>query len=112
MIHLRPRSGAIGDRELGVPMTVLHAELDALVGRGHVDTRDLLHQRALVLQPEAERQIHLAALDIPVVILRPVHDVGFPIDAGWGYLLIRVYVQTARNDVRGGVDTTLLDIEV
>ena len=96
--------------ELGIPVAALHAELHALVRRGHVDPGDLLNQGALVLEPEPEGQIHLPGLHVPVVVLRPVHPIGLTVKAPpGGDLLIHIYEQPRRDHVGTRVDAGLLD---
>src|SRR4029077_6388720 len=57
--------GAVALGELRIPVTLEPAELQALIGRGHVDAGDLPDQRSLILQAQAEGQVQLPALEIP-----------------------------------------------
>src|SRR5262249_13149084 len=113
MVNFRPGCGPVGYGQLGIPMTPLETELHALIGCGHVDPGDLLYEGALVLQPEAEGQVHLSSLDVPVVVGRPVHPVSLAVQSAPGTdLLVHIDEQALRNDIRAGIDPGLLEAEV
>src|SRR5690606_24299876 len=54
---------AVRERDLRRPAVAVEPELDAVIGRGHVDPGRLADERGVVLEAPAERQEELADLD-------------------------------------------------
>src|SRR5580704_9331610 len=88
---------------------MLVAELHAFVRRRHADAGDLAHKRGLVLQPPAEWQVKLTALDIKAIRSAAIAHVGFLVlRAVRRDLLIDIYSEAIRKDGEIGVNAELL----
>ena len=71
-----------------------------------------LNERSLILQPQAEGQIHLPGFEVPVVSGRPVCSVSFDIErAARRHLLVHIHGEAIGNDRRVGINAHLLERE-
>src|ERR1700684_3653142 len=91
---------------------MLPAYLHTFVGRGHVDAAHLLHERGLVLQPPAEWQVKLTALDIKAVRRAAIAYIRFLVlRAARRDLFVDIYSEAIRKDRQVGVNAELLEGE-
>jgi len=72
-----------------------------------------LTNSALILQAQAERQVHLPALEIPAVIGGPEHAPGFAVQStSRCHLLIDVHQQALGNHAGAEVEACLLHLKL
>ena len=102
--------GTVGKVELRRPVGCFVAELDARIRRRHADPAHLAHERRLVLQAPAERQIELAALEIQAAGGIAQSRVGLEVARIAGrQALVHVQVEPLRDERDVGVEAQLVD---
>src|SRR5688572_10532673 len=63
-VALRAAGRSVRHRELRAPRARFEADLDAVIRRVETDSRHLADEGGVVLQPQAEWQVHLPGLDV------------------------------------------------